>query len=196
MYCSIDCETTGLNHRVHELMQICILPLDENFHPIEGKRFYIQIKPENPDTAEAEALETNKLDVKDGMSKEEAKHLFCKWLQDMHDNINFEKIIPLGQNYQFDLEFIIDWLGFDFYYENFNRSYRDTKISACFLQDTIFPEIKTGLHWLCDYFEIDNSKHHDAYNDALVTARVYRNQLEMGKSSKTNGKPVQLKEGI
>ena len=182
MYCSIDCETTGLNHRVHEIMQICILPLDQNFVPIKGKEFYFQIKPEHPETADPKALEVNKLDVTKGLSKQKARHLFYQWLRDLHKFMSFEKIVPVGQNYQFDLEFIIDWLGFDDYYDNFNRSYRDTKISAGFLQDTIMPNMETGLHWLCDHFNIENSDHHDAYNDTLVTALVYEHQVNLIKN--------------
>ena len=38
---------------------------------------------------------------------------------------------------------------------------------------------KTGLAELCEYFGIDNDNHHDAMNDARVTARVYGEQVKL-----------------
>jgi DNA polymerase III alpha subunit (gram-positive type) len=183
IYCSIDIETTGLNHRLHEMVQICILPLKE-WKPLKDKAFYINVKADHPETADPVALKICNLDISKGISKDEAKQEFVTWFKALQECHGFKHIIPLGQNYSFDIEFIIDWLGFDFYHQYFSRSYRDTKMTAAFLADTIAPDIKTGLHTLCEYFNIDNPNHHDALNDAMVTAEVYKAQIDLiGKPS-------------
>jgi DNA polymerase III epsilon subunit-like protein len=176
VFFSIDCETTGLNHRLHELIQICILPF-KNFKPLDEDAFYFQVKALHPETTDPEALEVNKLDPKEGLDRMQSVELFHQWLKRIKAKYNIEKLIPLGQNYAFDKEFIINWLGdFDFYHANFSSRYSDTKRNAINIQRFYLPDFKTSLAEQAQYFGIKNDKHHDAYNDTLVTIQILEKQ--------------------
>jgi|SaaInlStandDraft_1057018.scaffolds.fasta_scaffold148678_1 DNA polymerase III epsilon subunit-like protein len=186
-YFSIDVETTGLNHRIHELIQICILPLNDDFEALEVEPFYTQIKAELPENSEKEALEVCQLDPTVGLSRKYAKLNFVVWINMLQDKYGFEKIIPVGQNYAgFDKDFIIDWLGFDFYHKNFSRTVRDTKYNGGFFADVMQKEFLNGLKDQAEAFGINNVKHHDALNDTLVTAQIYKKHVEALRA-KLNG---------
>ena len=48
LLCAVDCETTGLNCKEHDIIQVCVLPLDSQIQPlkeINGK----QLLPFCPD---------------------------------------------------------------------------------------------------------------------------------------------------
>jgi DNA polymerase III epsilon subunit-like protein len=182
IFCSIDIETSGLNHRIHEMVQICIMPLND-WGPLKDKAFYINVKADHPETADPKSIEICKLDISKGVSREEAKLQFIEWYKNLQKCQGFKYMTPLGQNYAFDLEFIIDWLGYDFYYKHFSLGYRDTKMTAGYLTDSIVPGLKTGLSALCEHFNVDNPNHHDALNDTLITAQVYKAQLALIKKA-------------
>jgi DNA polymerase III epsilon subunit-like protein len=174
---SIDCETTGLNHRIHELIQICILPF-KNFKPLKEDAFYFQVKALHPETAEQEAFETHNLDPTEGLDRKQSIDLFYQWLKRIKAKFNIDKITPLGQDYAFDKEFIINWLDdFDLYHENFSSRYSDTKRNAVNIQRFYSPDFKTSLAEQAEYFGIKNDKHHDAYNDSLVAIKILEKQV-------------------
>lgn len=193
--CVIDTETTGLDPHFHEMIQICILPLDSNFKPLRDKEgngvmpFYINIKPEHPERISPEAMKVNQLSftelARTGKDRLAAIDLFEKWVNDKLDlGVNKygtpKKIMPLGQNYQFDKGFISRWLGDELYREYFHYHYRDTMIAANFLNDRAafqaekVPFSKTNLTWLAKELKVSYDRAHDALQDCLATAEVYR----------------------
>ena len=177
---TIDVETTGKNHRIHEMIQICILPVDENLEGIIEDVFYVQIKAKNLEVMDPKALEINRLDPKEGVSREDALESFHFWFKEMTKKYQFSIITPIGQNYSFDKEFIINFVGFEFYEKNFSRTFRDTKVNAGLFQDAGILKIKkTGLSDQAKYFNIENSNHHDALNDCIVTTKTYKKHVEM-----------------
>ena len=180
-FCVIDCETTGMDHRLYDLIQVCLLPLDESLSPLKDEAFYYQIKSAIPERFDPEALKINKLDPKEGIPRQEALELMKKWLFIQLRKREVEKITPVGQNYDFDKEFLIDFMGFEEYYNIFHYNLRDTKKNGCFLADTIVPGLKSGLDDQAKYFGIQNTNHHDALNDCIVTSEIWRKQLALIK---------------
>jgi DNA polymerase III epsilon subunit-like protein len=180
-FCVGDCETTGKDHRTYELIQICMLPLDDNLEPIGEDAFYYQIKADKPAVFDPEAKKTNNLDPMIGLERMEALRLFKIWIENQLRKRGVDTITPVGQNYDFDKEFIIDWMGFDEYYKAFHYNLRDTKKNGSYLADTIVPGLKTGLADQAEYFNIKNINHHDALNDCIVTAAIWKKQLELIK---------------
>lgn len=179
IFAVIDAETTGRNHRVHDMIQICILPLDSDLNPIKEDVFYYQIKADRPENTDPKALEICQLDPLQGIDKEEALRLFTHWNLSLANKYKVKKIIPIGQNYSFDKEFMTNFLGFEFYDLIFDYNYRDTKQNGAYLSDSVLPGFKSSLAKQAEYFEIDNSNHHDALNDCLVTAEIYKAQLKL-----------------
>lgn len=193
--CAIDCETTGRDYFWHEVIQICILPLDAN---IEIRKdiipFYILLKPDYPERIEKEAMKTNKIKLSDlknqGFDRIQAIDLLEEWIDKL--GLGYTKfgtrakITPLGQNYSFDIGFIKKWLGFTSYDEHFHYHYRDTMIAANWLNDSAafhgekVPFSKVSLQYLCSTFQIKTERAHDALSDCVNTAQVYKKMLQMG----------------
>jgi DNA polymerase III epsilon subunit-like protein len=189
LLCAIDCETTGLDPTVNELIQVCILPLDNNLEPIRTVMpFYIEIKPEHPERIEKEAMSVNMIDMATianrGHDRMKAIDMLIDWIDKLGLSYTKygtrHKICPLGQNYCFDKGFISAWLGFKMYDELFHYHYRDTMIAANFLNDRAafmaepVPFAKCNLQWLAQKLNVQTDKAHDALQDCLACAAVYK----------------------
>ena len=193
--CAIDCETTGLDSHWHEILQICILPLDSNIEPRKDIiPFYINLIPEHLERVNPDALKVNKTKLselcKSGHDMEKAKDLLDEWINKL--GLPFtkggfrKKIMPLGQNFAFDKGFIMRWLGLDTYDYYFDYHYKDTMIAANYLNDRAamhaekVPFSKIRLAWLAKCFDIDHKNAHNALQDCIVTAKVYKKMLLEG----------------
>ena len=193
--CAIDCETTGLDCNYDEILQLAIVPLDSN---IEQRKdippFVLFMKPEHPERIDPHALHVNKLKLdsimEHGIDKITAEELFEKWIHGLGLPVTKygtpKKIIPLGQNYCFDKGFICAWLGDKLYNEYFDYHYVDTMITANYLNDRAamraetVPFSKINLTYLASTLKISHERAHDAVNDALTAAAVYKRMLSMG----------------
>ena len=195
LLCAIDTETTGLDPYWHEILQICILPLDSNIEPRKDiMPFYINLIPENPERAEKEALRKNRLNLvelmKTGFDKIKAIDMLEDWISKLGLSMtkygNSKNIIPLGQNYAFDRAFMMGWLGVDLYNQYFHYHYRDTMIMANCLNDKAamhaekVPFSKTGLQYLCSTLKIKTENAHDSLSDCIATAKVYKQLVSGG----------------
>lgn len=190
--CVIDTETTGLNPFIHEMIQICILPLDSDCEPRKDViPFYIELKPDNPECMSLEAFKITGIDIKkicaQGLDRLKAIDLLEDWIKKLglpttRGGIP-KKIMPLGQNYAFDKAFIMKWLGFETYEEMFFYHFRDTMSSALFLNDHAavhgeeVPFKKVNLSWLAKQTNTPLNRAHDALQDCLATAGVYRHLI-------------------
>lgn len=192
LLCAIDCETTGLDCTFDEIIQICILPLDNNIEPIRTVMpFYIEIKPEHPERISKEAMSVNMIDMAKimdrGHDRMKAIDMLVDWIEKLGLSYTKygtrKKIAPLGQNYQFDRGFIAAWLGCKMYDDLFHYHYRDTMIAANFLNDRAafmaepVPFAKCNLQWLAKKLDVQTDKAHDSLQDCLACAAVYKKLL-------------------
>jgi DNA polymerase III epsilon subunit-like protein len=190
--CVIDTETTGLDPYYCEMIQIAIVALDSDIKPRQDiVPFYIDIKPEHPERIEKGALEINKINLKrimsHGFDKYKAIDLLEEWMKKLDLPVTSagtpKKILPLGQNFGFDRGFMQMWLGRAQYDEWFHYHYKDTMIAAAFLNDRAamkaekVPFSKISLSWLCNVLKVHRERSHDALQDCLATAEVYRKLL-------------------
>lgn len=187
--CAIDVETTGLNPRVHEMVQIAILPLDTRFKMLTDiVPFNIYLRPYRPQCADPVAMKVNGLQIpkllRDGFGYEESLNLFEKWFDQLnlrpHADGAPRQIMPLGHNYGFDKSFIVAWMGQEMYDRHFHWHIRDTLSAASYLKDRfgLFgykdPLPKISLSYLCTCLKIKRQRKHDALQDCVATAEVYR----------------------
>ena len=187
--CVIDVETTGLDPSINEIIQICILPLNSDFEPSkEVPPFYAIIKPENQDAINPKAMQINQMNLfeicKNGIDTWFAQELLDEWFEKL--NLGYgKKIAPLAMNWPFDRSFIQAWLGNSAYEDFFHYHYRDTMVAAHFLNDVAafnseeFPFPKQSLKYLCSQLGIENKFAHDAMQDCLATAKVWKRMVKM-----------------
>jgi DNA polymerase III epsilon subunit-like protein len=109
-----------------------------------------------------------------------------------------KKLLPIAQNWCFDRCFVIDWLDgltdpVDGEYKNFDSFfhpwYRDTLPVAQYLNDKYamdpacpmdwkIPFPKCNLPYLCSQLKVKNLQAHDALQDCIATAKVYRLMIQ------------------
>lgn len=192
---AIDIETTGLTPGWHEIVQLCILPLDSNICPRKDViPFDILMKPENPERADKAAMKVNKLSLYEvaqrGFDPECAKDLFEKWFAKLGLPINqygkSKRLILVGKNLGFDIPFIKLWLGADYFDDYFDGSIIDVASIARYINDrdafhnntVTFPKLTLGS--IAARLNLKVERQHDALEDCLVTASVYQRLCRQG----------------
>lgn len=189
--CVIDCETSGEIPGFHDILQICVLPLDYKLDPWEDMvPFYTMIQPKRAENFgkrsqwndEEAKTRTKKMMVDaqvNGIEPYRAADLFDEWVVRLGLAYN-KRIAPLAQNWAFDREFVIDWLGREAFKQYFDPRYRDTMCCASYDNDRAdmriepLPYNKVNLAWLCKTLKVENSRAHDALADCVATAKVYK----------------------
>jgi len=196
----VDVETTGNIPGHHEIWQICCLPLDSNIQVRKDVLpFYMLIQPEAAWRINwtIPVMKTNKKKIinaiRSGYDPEIAKGLFEEWMEKLNLPLNKGgtdrcKIIPLGHNYAFDMDFLKHWLGVSLYDEFFHYHPRDTMNTIAFMNDyhamqaDRVPFSKLSLRWMAHQLgvPVQPAHLHDALQDCLVTANSYRELLCRG----------------
>ena len=193
--CAIDIETSGLDPRWDQILQIAIVPLDSNIQQRKDiAPLNLFIRPENPELVSRAALKVNRIDLEKitryGHDIEKAKDMLDNWVNKLkltHTIYgNRKRILPLAQNWPFDSAFIKNWLGPDHFSEVFDSRYRDTQTVVEYLNDRAamhadkVPFSKVNLAWICKQLGVVNRSSHDALYDCLATAECYRILTQRG----------------
>ncbi len=190
--CVIDVESTGTEHGYHEIVQLCIIPMN---HKLEIRKdvnpFYVNIKPNYPERADSKAMSVNGLSLAklnaSGVDSSVAVGMLERWykkLVPLNKGGEYHcKILPMGHNYaQFDKSMIENWMN-DYGYEYndiFHWHCRDTQIMANMINDRYAirgetpPFREVNLNYLCNKFGLNNPNAHDALGDCSVTAKIFK----------------------
>jgi len=184
LLCAIDVETTGLDPSKHEITEICILPLDAK---LEVSRkimpFNIFMRPDKPENIDWGALKLTQTDFfqlcEKGMDKWAAADLFDEWFQKLK-LAEWKRISPLAHNWPFDRAFIKEWLGSAGFELHIDGRFRDTMSTALYINDENdakneqCPFPKVNLSYLASTLKIDFDKIHNALDDCVLTAKIYK----------------------
>lgn len=185
LICAIDCETTGLDPRKHEIIEIAIVPLDHKLERMKGvPPFHHYIKPlRRPENIDEDAMKVNKIDLAwlklHGNDPWLVQEMLDRWYQSLNLAPG-RKIMPLGMNWPFDRGFIQDWLGPTGMDSIFSVLYRDLGAVALFMNDrSDFHAIKCPfsrykLRDMARFLGVVQEKAHTAIEDALVLAECYK----------------------
>lgn len=182
---ALDIETTGVTPGYHEIVQIAIVPLDDDLDPQDRSPFYMLVKPEHPERAMREAMQVNQLKMADLMqapTQVQVQDTLEEWFQAL-ELPQDKRLIALTQNGEFDIPFIKVWLGEVAYHRYFCYNGRDSMQYALGMNDSAafkcqpVPFAGVGLKPLCNRLGILLEGHHDALSDCLATAKVYKELL-------------------
>lgn len=185
LLCAIDVETTGFDPQKNDVIQLCVLPLDAEIRPLKSVMpFFVEMIPKRPQNVDREASKVHRLNMAEIMSRGidpwKAVDLFDEWFQNLGLPIN-KKITPLAHNWPFDREFVKEWIGGPISFEGyFHHLYRDSMAASIFMNDRAdfrgarYPYPKNSLSYLGTIFGVENQKAHDALQDCITTAEIYR----------------------
>jgi len=141
--------------------------------------FTARVKAEHPETAEAQALQVNRLNPNEGESRGKVADDLQHWLTDN----GIESLVPVGQNLDFDLRFIAK--DFPDFSRRISRHGRDSMRLATTINDLAVMETgeprfpKVSLSVLKDALGIMGDVQHNAFEDAKDAALVYRKLLNL-----------------
>jgi DNA polymerase III epsilon subunit-like protein len=200
----IDVETTGLTPGHNDIVQVCVLPVNSDFKPMQGTNpFYCEMKPKRPRNIDWKGMTVNKLTLAEIMKKacdaSKQADLFTEWYRKLPLPVN-KCLMPIAHNWPFDSAFMIDWLGRKHFEYFFHPYYRDL-MSAALLQNDIaayhvlqYPYPKLNLGYLCNLLGVENMKPHDALGDCMATAACYRELLRRSTWTPVTLTPEQAQE--
>lgn len=187
LLCAVDVETTGLCAGFHEIWQLAILPLDSAYKPSkEFAPFYQEMRIQYPDRIDSKAIKLSRnnfaLKQQRALDPFTCADMFEEWFHKLDLPI-YKRIVPLAHNWPFDRSFLLDWLGEASFFDFFHAHYRDSMAAAIFLMDLANYKCdqvtlaKFSLASMCGKFNVTNMKAHDALQDCIATAEVYRRLL-------------------
>ena len=185
---AIDVETTGRLAGHHEIVQIAVVPLDDEFKPLPAcLPFYTNIAPDHPERAEQAAGGVHGLNLQE-ICIESLDHwriadLFDEWFENLNLPLK-KKLIPLAHNWAFEAGFLKHWLGLETVDALFHPHARDSMLLAIHINDLYAargeraPYYSVSLKNMCKMLGIKQDVAHDALPDALAAAQVYHALLQ------------------
>jgi len=196
-YCAIDTETTGLQPRHNDVIEVAVVVLDHHFNVDNNfTPFHTYMLPSRPDNIDINALKIQNM-TEHGVDKPvtakkfdqamlyglepwRCADLFIEWFEKLRLPSK-DRLTPVGYNYGFDIEFIKDWLGPLSYDYVFHYSYRDALRVVNYINDAYVYKGKappfhpsTRLTDVCLKLDLRLENAHSALDDAIATAQVYR----------------------
>lgn len=185
--CVVDTETTGTVPGHHEVYQIAILPLGPDLKPMKGViPFYQDLAIHYPERIDKNAIKMNRQEFAQKQQRAldpfTAADLLDDWFERLRLPI-YKRLCPMAQNWPFDREFLKAWIGNESFDHLFSPWYRDTMVITQFHSDLcdhrsdriMFPQ--HNLQFISQKLDVKNLKPHDALQDCITTAEVYRRLL-------------------
>ncbi|MHA1952495.1 MAG: 3'-5' exonuclease [Candidatus Heimdallarchaeaceae archaeon] len=174
-YFAFDVETTGLDPEKHEILQLGAILLDDDLKRIDSGQ--MKLMPKHWERADKEALIINKVDP----STWEPTHKSTKEaLNKLHSFVNkyfppSEKLIPLGHNVSFDLDFLRSLYKEEEKMWIYHYHKIDTINWAMLWGKVTKTPIKSyKLCDICELFNIKLDNAHDAMSDVKATVEIAR----------------------
>ena len=171
-YISVDIETAGPNPGQYAMLSIGACTITE---PVES--FYVEIQPVQ-EAFLPEALQVSGLSMevlqKNGVQPEQAMRQFADWVQKVTPQDS--KTIFVAFNAPFDWMFVNDYFHRYLGQNPFGHSALDMK--AFFMGTRGLAWGDTGFEKVTKYYKIDHPLTHNALQDALDQAKLFKKMLE------------------
>ena len=179
IYISVDVETAGPNPSQYSLLSIgaCLV-----LEP--AKRFYVELQPVN-DAITSEAMEVSQMDLEGlkrrGRPPVEAMRRFAEWVAEVTPAEGRPVFVAL--NAVFDWMFVADY--FHRYLGKNPFGHKALDIKAYFMGLRGIEWEATGFEAMSKYYQIEQRLNHNALEDAVMQAALFRRMLEEQKQRLT-----------
>lgn len=183
--CAVSMKTTGPNPADHDIVEVCVLPLDANLRYSKSYMpFLLTLKPRYPENADKAwiAKKCNKPlseYIVRGMDYFQAATLFDTWFGKLERRHN-KRIQPLAFDWSETKPFLVDWLGYQHVEDYFD--WRARSIVSCALMDNDnacfranpYPLPKVDLQYLCSKLKVPRDNPKEALDTAKTLSEVYK----------------------
>ena len=189
MMAAISIKCSGPQPFHHDILQVCILPLDSDCKPLKEKGllpFYLEMVPKRPENVDYKELQISKDNyfkiIQSAMDADRTADLFDEWFEKLQLAPN-KKLMPLTHDWAITYAFMLDWLGFNHMEHYFSNQVRDLLTGALIENDRAdvmvsqTPYPKLGLKYICSCLKVEHDRGHDALQDCLAASRAYRQLL-------------------
>lgn len=187
LVCAITIQTTGAEANLHDLVQICIVPLDGMYEPSAEKQPFIvnmQARRNIIDKKFLKGRYTPCLDImSNGIDPYFTAEELEKWFE-RNRVVDNRRIMPLSHNWPFVASFLLDWLGYETFNYLFSHEYRDIIPAAIFCNDRSYwkmedyPFPKTVLTYMANMTKEDYRTKYDIMVKALAISRIYKKMFQ------------------
>ena len=176
-YISVDIETAGPNPSQYAMLSIGACTVSE---PVET--FYVELQPDregfSPEALAVSGLSLEKL-RENGVPPEQAMKQFADWVKKVSP-VN-SRPICVAFNAPFDWTFVNDYFHRYLGHNPFGHSALDMKAFFMGMQGVKWGE--TGFKKVTEHFDIDHPLTHNALQDALDQAELFRKMLNKSQIS-------------
>jgi DNA polymerase III epsilon subunit-like protein len=171
LYISVDVETSGPIPGKYSMLSLGAVPVDR-----VSETFYVELKPISkefvPDALKVSHFDLAKLELT-GIEPNEAMLSFQRWIAKVSGN---SKPIFVGFNACFDWQFV-NW-----YFETFAAKnpfgFSGIDIKSYYMGFSGVPWSETTSSQLPHKFQSDTRQNHNALDDALAQASIFRKLIE------------------
>lgn len=180
----LDTETTGLDHRIHGIIQIAAI-MEIDGEVVDSIDIKCNIHPDfliDPESMNIHGI-TNE-EIESRIDSQTAYTMFVSWL-DRHISPydKTDKAYPVGFNINFDLNFLVEWFkvhGSKYGLGTYINWKRIDPLEILYIMDMrgkiALPNYK--LKTVADHFAIDLTEEHDALADVLATRDILKKLLK------------------
>ena len=194
---SLWIETTGDDPRKCDIVEICIMPLDNFIRPSKIMiPFYNQILPFRIENIDFKMASVGREKMQQATTHGLEPSLAADRLEEWVHKLNMpygKRLVPIAYNWPVVREFLHTWLRFHNFNYLFSHEYRDVMSSVLFINDSWNQRNKMidyprpeHLAYLCHAHNISFKMSDDVMVKALKLAELYRQLIGVLPSSLVN----------
>jgi hypothetical protein len=185
--CAIRIRKTGPKPRYHDLVEVCILPINSDWQASTViVPFYMSIQPKRKENIDPDECPLSREKITNiclnGVDAYDAAERFDEWVEKLYLRTR-KQISLLCHEWYSDREFLIDWLGFESFNQHFDPRVRDLEISANYANDkadfhaepAVYP--KVNLQYLCSNLNVPSQRDRDLLEETLSLIELYKRML-------------------
>lgn len=188
IFAAVAVKTTGPYVGVHDLVHVCVLPLDSKLDPLRPlKPYLLNLQPCRPFDSDCTISKNdyNKAMV-EGINREKANIVLEMWFKQFMEGVQ-KRLVPVGANWFKIGGFIQEWISPYMYDLIFSPDYRDICTAAAYTCDRAdvmaesIPFPKLHMSYVCTTLKVERINSQDVLTEAVAIADAYKRMLRMVK---------------
>ena len=186
LLCVVTAFVTGIDHQANDIIQICVVPLDEQFRVHRDILPFTAMMKKRRHNINKEFLGHDYGKIEDilrkGLDPYFVADALLEWFDRYKKRFN-KKIMVLAYNWALIRAFLIDWLGLETFEIIFDYRYRDIMSASIYLNDRAYwhsedyPFPKHNLVDICNRQHVDYHKKYDVMQQSMAIAEAYKKML-------------------